>query len=367
MAENSSIKFIPQIEPWIDEAELRELEEVIKSTFITENKKTEELEKLFSEYTGAKYTVAYANGTMALFAALHSLGIKEGDEVIVPDLTFVATANAVILAGAKPVFCDVDKDSLGITKEFVEKKLTNKTKAIMPAHLYGNAVLMGEIMDLAKEKGLFVIEDAAQGVGVKLNGKHVGTFGDIGVLSFYGNKTITMGEGGLIMTDSKELAQKCFAFKNHGRPIKGIFTHEEIGYNFSTTDLNAAIGVAQMKKLARIIARKREMRDLYKKLMPKVKFYEYKENIDCVPWFTNIKVEDPQKLAEYLKTNSIGTRRFFPPLHTQPCYKNTDYFSGEYYGSTDAFEHGLSLPSTVTLQDSQIKYIAEKINAYFKN
>ncbi|HAU40078.1 MAG: degt/dnrj/eryc1/strs aminotransferase, perosamine synthetase [Candidatus Peregrinibacteria bacterium GW2011_GWF2_43_17] len=365
MVKNSS-KFIPQIEPWFDDDEIKELTEVMKSTFVTESSKTQELEAMIAKYTGSKYVVSYMNGTMAIFAALKTLGIGAGDEVIVPDMTFIATANAVILTGAKPVFCDIDPETLQMTREQAEKKITSHTKAIIPVHLYGGAVQMDEILELAKKHNLHVVEDAAQGIGVKLNGRHVGTFGDVGILSFYGNKTITMGEGGMILTASKELAEECYAFKNHGRKIKGIFTHEKIGYNFSTTDLNAAIGIAQMRKLDKVIKRKKEIMDMYKKLLKNVYLYDYPKNVDCVPWFTSIKVENPEKLAAFMKENNIGMRRFFYPLHLQPCYKNEVFGADEFRNSTDAYEHGISLPSSATLEDEQVEFVASKINDFYK-
>lgn len=359
--------FIPQIEPWIDDEELNELTDVIKSTFVTEHKKTEEFEQLFAQYTGSKHAIAYSNGTMALFAALHVLDIGEGDEVIVPDLTFAATANAVILAGAKPVFADIDPETLQITAELVAEKITPQTKAIIPVHLYGGAVQMNELLVLAKEHDLHIIEDAAQGVGVKLGGKHVGTFGDMGILSFYGNKTMTTGEGGLILTDSEEHAKKVFTFKNHGRPIKGVFIHDEIGYNFSMSDLNSAIGISQFKKLPKIIARKKEIYNFYQKNLKNVQIYEYPENVDPVQWFTSIKVEDPEEFSKYMKQQNIGTRRFFYPLHLQPCYKDKGFAEGQFLGTEDAYNHGISLPSSVTLTEEQLTYISTKANDYFKD
>jgi len=358
--------FIPQIEPWITDDELSEITAVIKSTFITENTKTEEFEELFRKYTGAKHVIAYSNGSMALFGALYALGIGQGNEVIVPDLTFVASPNAVILAGAKPVFCDVDPKTLQTTRALIEAKITPATKAIMPVHLYGNAVAMDEIMDLAREKGLVVFEDGAEAVGTKYKGKHVSTIGDIGILSFYGNKTMTTAEGGLILTDSDELAEKSIRFKNCGRLTKGTFIHDEIGHNFRITDLHSAIGVAQFKKLPEILKLKMHIYETYKSLMPNVKFYGPSDGVEMTPWFTNIRVEDPEALSEHLRAKNIGTRRLFYPMHKQPCYQGLDYFEGEFPGSLDAYEHGLSLPSSVTLTGDQLKYITDSINDFLE-
>jgi len=249
--------FIPQIEPWIDNRELYYLKKVVESTYVTENKLTKEFENRVKESTGSKYAIAYTNGTMALYACLKALGIKRSDKVIVPNMTFVATANAVIMAGATPVFCEVQEDTFCMDPEQLKGLIDPYTKAIIPVHLYGQAANMDSIMAIANDKNIPIIEDAAQGVGVKYKDKHVGTFGDMGILSYYGNKTITCGEGGIILTDSEDLAKACYRLKNHGRDTKGIFKHDHIGYNFSFTEMQAAIGLAQMDKLPDIISKKR--------------------------------------------------------------------------------------------------------------
>jgi perosamine synthetase len=245
--------FIPQIEPWIDGKELKQLKRVIKSTYVVENKLTAEFENIVANLAGAKHAVAMTNGTAALFCALKSLGIGAGDEVLVPNLTFVASANAVTLAGAKPIFCEIDERTMQICPNKLPIYLTDRTAAIMPVHLYGQAADMDLIMRFCRKNGLKCIEDAAQGVGVKFNGQHVGTFGDIGVFSYYGNKTITCGEGGVVVTNNDDLKTQCYRLKNHGRDTKGIFEHEHVGYNFAFTDMQAAIGIAQMGKLEKII------------------------------------------------------------------------------------------------------------------
>ena len=220
---------IVQIEPWIDERELDELKRVITSTFVVEHDLTKEFENLTKEMTGSKYAIALTNGTMALFCSLVALGVQAGDEVIIPNITFVATANAVILAGATPVLCEITKDTFNIDVSMAHNLVTSKTRAIIPVHLYGQSADMDEIMSFAKLYDLKVIEDAAQGVGVSFNGRHVGTFGDVGILSYYGNKTITCGEGGIVLTDDEAIAKRVYRLKNHGRDVKGTFIHEHIG------------------------------------------------------------------------------------------------------------------------------------------
>ncbi|MGB8473794.1 MAG: DegT/DnrJ/EryC1/StrS family aminotransferase, partial [Candidatus Acidiferrum sp.] len=254
---------IVQIEPWVDASELRELTRVIDSTFLVEHELTREFESMTAQLTGAKHAVAVCNGSMALFACLMAMGIGPGDEVIVPNFTFIASANAVILAGAVPVLCEVREDTFCIDVARAETLLTRKTKAIMPVHLYGQSADMHEVLGFAQRHGLQVLEDAAEGIGVRYDGRHVGTFGDMGILSYYGNKTITCGEGGIVLTNDDALAKAAYRIKNYGRERKGTYIHETIGYNFSFTDLQAAIGVSQMKKLSAIIAKKREIHDRY--------------------------------------------------------------------------------------------------------
>ena len=197
--------YIPQIEPWIDDEELVQLKRVIQSTYVTEHELTQEFEDLIKELTGARYAVALTNGTAALYCCLVALGVGPGDEVIVPNLTFIATANAVLMAGATPIFCEVERDTMCMDPAAAEKLITSKTRALMPVHLYGQSADMHRLVKIAKDHGIKIIEDAAQGVGVKFDNKHVGTYGDLGILSFYGNKTITCGEGGIILTDDEEL------------------------------------------------------------------------------------------------------------------------------------------------------------------
>ncbi|MDO8509367.1 MAG: DegT/DnrJ/EryC1/StrS family aminotransferase [Nanoarchaeota archaeon] len=359
---------IIQIEPWIGDEELNEITEVIKSTYLTESKKTEQLESKFKELTGAENAIAYSNGSTALFGALKILGIGPGDEVIVPALTYIASSNSIILSGAKPIFVDVDRDTAQIDPKEIEKNITPRTKAIMPVHLYGQSCDMDFITFIANKYKLKVIEDAAQGVGVKFKGKHVGLFGDIGAFSFYGNKTITMGEGGMVITANSEFNKKLRAFKNHGRYKRGTFLHEEIGYNFSITEMQAAIGIAQLGKFEKIKKRKDEIRLFYEKYLAdiqEIKLTYIDPRCSPVHWFTSILVPNVPALQEHLAKNEIQTRRFFPVLNMQPCYKEIE-FQGEYPNATYLYEHGVSLPSSAILKDEQLEEVVKRIREFYK-
>lgn len=357
---------IVQIEPWIDGGELRELKRVIDSTFLTEHALTREFESVVAQLTGSKHAVAICNGTMALFACVKALGIGRGDEVIVPNLTFVATANAVILAGATPVLCEIRPDTFCLDVTRAEKLITANTKAILPVHLYGQSADISTVMALARKYELKVVEDAAQGIGVQFEGKHVGTLGECGILSFYGNKTITCGEGGIILTNDDDLATSVYRFKNHGRDKKGVFIHETIGFNLAFTELQAAVGLSQMKKLPEIIEKKRDIQIRYAEELRGLRGLR-PAYIDprCEPvfWFTSFLCEDRDALSAYLQSRGIQTRRFFFPLHRQPCYadgKHVLIIDSDFEVSDWAYQLGISLPSSYGLtSEDQSRVIAE--------
>ena len=386
---SSDRRFINQIEPFIDKTELEYLTKVVESTFVTEHDLTKEFEQLFKDFTGAKHVIAYTNGTLALYAILKSLDIGPGDEVIVPDLTFIATANAVILAGAMPIFCDIETENFGLDLVHAQKLISKSTKAVIPVHLYGLSCKIDEMRDFCEKNNLFLIEDAAQGVGVRYQCrqfcsvdkdctsctdnkfKHVGTFGVAGILSFYGNKTMTCGEGGLILTDDDEIAKKCYRLKNHGRDVKGIFTHEHIGFNFSFTEMQAAVGVAQFKKLDKIISKKALFHKKYYeglKDICQIRLMDVPINVQPVHWFTNIFVDDVDNLANFLKEKGIGTRRFFYPLHLQPCYQefSQDLSSTNFKNSFNSYNTALSLPSLYSLCEDDQEYIINTIKEYYE-
>lgn len=361
--------FIPQIEPFIDEQELQYLKTVIDSTYVTEHNLTHEFEERIKDLTGAKHAIAVCNGTAALFCCLKSLDIGAGDEVIVPNLTFIATANAVIMAGAVPVLCDIQREDLSFDLDKLESCITSKTKAIMPVHLYGFSADMDAITEVADKYGLKVIEDAAQGVGVRYKGTHTGTMGDMGVLSFYGNKTITCGEGGIVLTDDDKLSKRCYQLKNHGRSSKGVFVHESIGYNFCFTEMQAAVGLAQMDKLMNIIEYKHKIKSEYvehlnqfmEPLLPD-------ENITTpVYWFTSFLTPHKKDLQSYLKSKGIQTREFFYPLDKQPCYNSNVIRASSFEVSHALFSQGISLPSSFGLSTENQTRIIDTVKEYFKS
>jgi perosamine synthetase len=232
---------------------------------------------------------------------------------------------------------------------------------------------MNEVLNFSKKYNLKVLEDAAQGVGVKFNGKHTGTFGDIGILSYYGNKTMTTGEGGIILTNNEELAKKVYRLKNHGRDTKGTFIHEHIGFNFAFTEMQAAIGISQMKKLDKIIEKKQIIHDLYEKELanlPNFKIAYLDKRSTPVFWFTSFISSDVDEIIDYLKKNEIQTRRFFYPLHLQPCYVNKQHIKNiddDFSISEKVYNQGISLPSSFNLSTEDQFKVINKIKEFYEN
>jgi len=281
------------------------------------------------------------------------------------------------------VLCDIGTD-FSLDLEKAEKCLSRRTKAIMPVHLYGMASEMDSILEFADKHNLKIVEDAAQGVAVHYKAKHVGTFGDLGILSFYGNKTMTCGEGGVILTDSDDLAKKCYRLKNHGRSEKGVFVHEAIGFNFAFTEMQAAVGLAQLDKLPDIVERKQLMLNKYTSELRELKgvMDPVKPETDCVPvyWFTSFLASTPDfkvRLKNHLHLKFIQTRAFFTPLDLQPCYqtcryeaqrKGTEVVTGRCSMdvSHDLFERGISLPSSCTMSEEEHNSVIEAILEFFE-
>jgi perosamine synthetase len=366
-------KVIPQFQPYLNHSELQAVKECFDANWITEGPKSTEFVTKLSSVLSFKYGVLASNGTVALYMGLIAMGIKPGDEVIVPDFTFIASANAITMCGAKPIFCDID-ETLHIDLKKAKKLITRKTRAIMPVHIYGMACDMDSVMQFAESNGLKVIEDAAQAVGVTWNGKQAGTFGDIGTFSFFADKTITTGEGGLVVTNNAETYEKLQYLRNQGRINRGSFIHPEIGYNFRMTDLQSAIGLVQLEKLAEIIEKKKNILNHYaKSLSSEINLIKPHENSKSghIPFRVCFTIKDgSQPLLKFLAESKIETRTFFYPLHLQPSYikkynRITNRMSKTNFSvSNKMFDEGVCLPSWVGISEEEIEYICEKINEF---
>jgi perosamine synthetase len=364
------MKKIYQIEPWIGEEEKRAVAEYLDSgAWLTEFKKTREFERMIADFVGCKYASVVNNGTISLVIALMALGIKKGDEVIVPDYTMIASSNAIVLVGAKSVFVDITTTDLCINLGLVEKAITPRTKALMFVSINGRCPDMYKVVALARKYNLFLVEDAAQSLGSRFQGKHLGTFGIVGSFSFSFPKIITTGQGGALVTDDEEIYRKIAMIKDFGRPKAGVDYHEIMGLNSKFTDLQAVIGIEQMKKLDWRVKRKKEIYKLYYDLLQGIKEVELiATNLaECSPWFIDILVKGEgmrDNLAKFLEGRGIGTRPFYPAIHTQPPYSHV---KGNFKVSESVSQRGLWLPSSSFLTNDDVERVCGEIKAFFRS
>jgi perosamine synthetase len=358
------MKAIPVAEPDLRGNERKYVLDCIDTNWISSLGKYIPLfEQKFSEYCGSPYGVSVANGTVALHLALAALGIGKGDEVIIPDLTFVATPNAVSYTGAKPVFVDSEIGTWNMDPAKLESAITPRTKAIIPVHLYGHPCDMEPIMKIAEEHGLKVIEDAAEAHGAEYRGKKVGSIGDVGCFSFYGNKILTTGEGGMCITADEQLAERMRFLKDHGM-AKRRYYHPEIGFNYRMTNIQAAIGLAQLERINEIIAIKRSHAKVYAKYLGSCKGIVLQPEMPwakTVFWLHSVLVDNSFRsnrdlLMQELSKEGIDSRPFFVPMHELPMYKA----EGFPVASRLSLQ-GINLPSSSLLTDDDIKRICSVI------
>lgn len=360
-------KSIPQMEPWFDEAEANAVAEYMRSGgWVMEFKKTEEFERLLAEYTGARYCVMTTNGTISLTLAMLVLGFKPGDEVLVPNFTMIASPNSAKLVGIKPVLIDIEPSTLCMDLHAAERAITPRTRALMYVAFNGRSGDMTRVQEFCHSHNLFLIEDAAQALGSFYNSKHLGTFGEIGSFSFSVPKIITTGQGGALVTDDETLAKKLRQLKDFGRSRGGTDIHNEWGWNFKFTDIQAVIGIEQMKKLPRRVERKRAIYRKYAQGLGGMGGVEIvPTNLEnTAPWFIDIFVDDPDALMAYLKERGIGSRRVYLAIHMQKIYA-PEYRSAPFPVSERAAARGLWLPSSGQLSDGDIDRVVNAIKEYY--
>ncbi|MEQ9265262.1 MAG: DegT/DnrJ/EryC1/StrS family aminotransferase [Balneolaceae bacterium] len=365
------MKMIPIMKPSLGGNELKYVTNCVETEWISsQGTFVTKFEELVGEYIGLKNAVAVSNGTVALHLALISLGIGEGDEVIVPDMTFAASVNAVIHANATPVLVDVDRNTFNINVSEIEKAITDKTKAIMPVHLYGNPCDMDQINEIAQKHNLLVIEDAAESLGSIYKGKQTGSIADAAIFSFYGNKTITTGEGGIVVFKDDNAYERACVLRDHGMQKDKRYWHNYIGYNYRMTNLQAAIGVAQMERIDEIINRKIEIANIYIEGLNKIDGITIPEldfeNSRNTYWLFTFLIDldiDRSELIEYLKDHGIETRPVFYCIHNMPPYMN--YRHKDLSNSKYISKNGVSIPSFIELTDDQLRYIVETIQNFF--
>lgn len=360
--------YINQMEPVFDDNERNALNDyMLAGGWITEFKKTREFERAIADFTGSKYCSVVANGTVALSVALGACGIKAGDEVIVPDYTMVATPNAAELLGAKAVFVDIDRNNLCMDFECMKAAVTEKTKAVMLVSINGRFPdNMSEFVLFCKEKGIHLIEDAAQSLGSFCNGTHLGRYGEVGIFSFSVPKIITTGQGGALITDNKDLYDRIIKIRDFGREKGGSDHYLVKGWNCKFTDLQAVIGLEQMKKLPARIKRKKEMGVLYRQLLTGIEEVELinTDLTQTAPWFFDLLCDNRSELKKYLHDKGIGTREFYPPLHAEPAY---GLYGLSYPVTEEISSRGLWLPSSINLSDESINYVCKCIRKFYSD
>ena len=360
------MKKINQISPYLGNEEKEQLLEVIDSKWLSEGPKTNQLKEDFSNLLGRKHVTFAPNGTLALFLALKSLGIQEGDEVIVPSFTFYASASSVVLAGANPIFADVNLDDYQIDFDSASKLISKKTKAIMPVCIYGNTVCPCDVERFARQFNLKVIQDAAQSIGVMTPRGHAGITSDISTFSLFIDKTITTGEGGVIAYDDDEIHENLIYMRNQGRIDRGSFIHPMMGWNFRISELNSALGLAQIKKLPIIIQRKRENHSKYLKYLEGVGDTRPLLQNNCskmVPFRFAFLSKFKDKIMKALVDSNIETRTFFYPMHMQPYFKANKHASLK--NSETLYDEGVALPIHLDLKKEDIISICSVIKSVF--
>lgn len=364
--------FIPVNEPLLDGNEKKYLLECIDTGWISsEGPFINKFEQQMASYVNRKYGIAVANGTAALDITIQALGITKGDEVILPSFTIISCATAIVRTGAIPVLIDADPITWNMQINQIQEKITNRTKAILIVHIYGLPVDMDPVLDIARRHNLFIIEDAAEMHGQTYKGNPCGSFGNLSTFSFYPNKHITTGEGGMIVTDDPKLAERCRSLRNLCFQEKKRYVHDEIGWNYRMSNLQAAIGLAQIERIEQHVQKKREMGRLYNELLKNISWIqtplakiEYAENIYWVYGivlhdFLNV---DNDEIMSKLRARNIGTRPFFWPMHEQPVLKRMGLFMNESYPIAERIARkGFYLPSGLTLTNDNIEYIVNSL------
>lgn len=371
---------IPLFKIFWDEEDVLSVNKVIKSgMYWTAGPKSNEFEKMIAEYVGTKYAVVFNSGTSALHAAVLAHGIKEGDEVIVPSFSFIATANVLLYERATPVFADIETRTYGLDPEDVKERITKKTKAIIPVHYGGSPCLIRELKEIAEDYHLVLIEDAAESMGARINDKKVGTYGDSAMISFCQNKVITTGDGGAIVTDSKEIYEKLNLVRSHGRlEPSNYFSSSEaadyvtLGYNYRMSDISAALGIAQLGKIDKIIGLRRENAAYLSKTLSKVKEILPPKVFDCyfhIYQLYTVLVKTGEEvrdcLLKYLGEKGISTKVYFAPIHLTHFYKNELHYNCKLPVTEDTSSKVLTLPMYPSLTIEEMNLIVKEIEEFF--
>ncbi|MED1420445.1 UDP-4-amino-4,6-dideoxy-N-acetyl-beta-L-altrosamine transaminase [Bacillus smithii] len=368
---------------WITEEDIEAVVEVLKSPFLTQGPKIQEFEQKVADYVGAKYAVAFSNGTAALHGACFAAGIGEGDEVITTPMTFAATSNAVLYCGGKPVFADIDERTYNIDPKEISKHITPQTKAIIPVDFTGQPADMDAIMKIAEEYGLVVIEDGAHSLGAEYKGRKVGTLAHMTMFSFHPVKPVTTAEGGIIVTDSKEYYEKLKRFRSHGMIKENLSRDEgpwyyemvDLGYNYRMTDLQAALGISQMDKLDRFIKRRQEIANIYNEAFKTMDSVILPHRLEGAKsgwhlYILQLRLEklksSRREIFEKLRADNIGVHVHYIPVYWHPYYQKLGYKKGLCPTAEQWYERALTLPIFPKMTDEDIKDVIDAVKKHVK-
>ena len=360
---------IPWWRPETGDEERELVLRVLDSGYLNDGDVTGDFERRMAVALGARHAVAVTSGTAAIFLSLVAVGVRHGDEVVVPDVTFIATANAVTLAGATPVFVDVDPDTLTLDPAGFANAITPRTRVVLPVHVSGRAAAIDRILEIADARGIVVVEDAAEALRSRHRGRCLGTFGRAGCFSFSPNKTITTGQGGLIVTDDDALVVRLRELKDQGRPVRGTGgndVHASIGFNFKLTNLQAAVGIAQ---LARLEARVDRLAAIYREYrrglagVDEVRVLPFDVDHGESPQWVDALVENRDGLAGHLASVDIDCRPFWFPIHTQQPYRRPDR---EFPNAMRVSPRALWLPSALSLSDDDVRTVCRRIREFYR-
>ncbi len=360
--------------PDITEKEIDAVCSVLRCPDLSLGPKVTEFEQAFAKYIGRKRAIAVNSGTSGLFLCLSALGIKEGDEVITTPFTFIATTNCIMMAGARPVFVDIDPISLNIDYTKIEKKITKSTKAIMPVEIFGNPAGFDKICQIAQKHNLPIIEDSCEALGSSLNGQKAGTFGIMSVFGMYPNKQITTGEGGMVLTDDERLADICASLRNQGRGKGGGWlAHERLGYNYRLSDINCAMGIVQLSRIEEIKAKRCQVAKWYQEILADDERLIIPDELEngSISWFVFVvrltelfTLEDRNKILEAMKGEGIQVSNYFPPVHLQPFMtERFGYKKGDFPITESVSERTIALPFYNNLDKDQVADVCSTLKS----
>lgn len=382
-------KFIPYGHQCIEEDDIEAVVEVLRSDFLTQGPKVKEYEDLFAAHRGAKFAVAFSSGTAALHGAYFAAGLGVGDEIITSSMTFLATANACLFLGARPVFVDIEVDTGNIATGLVEQAITNQTKAIVPVHFSGHPVDLQKIADIAKKHDLILIEDACHALGAEYLGTNIGDceYSDMAVFSFHPVKSITTGEGGAVLTNNEDFYKKLVMFRHHGvtkerdafhnkeeHPGQWYYEMQYLGYNYRLTDIHSALGISQLKKLDRFIRRRREIVEKYTQAFRNNKFFDvpFEKSYAKSAWHLYpIKLKDKYKsrkeeIFNNLQKKGLGVQVHYIPVYLQPYYQQLGYKRGLCPNAEDFYKREISIPIYYAMSDKDILYVIDNVLCVFR-